>query len=259
MSALPAGPDPRDDGHPGDRLSALLDGELDPVGETVVQEHLASCPSCREELDRLAQARRLLRGMAPVEPPTGLAERFGARVRRLLRLVAGGVTVAGAGLAAILYATPPAREVRPPMEVAGNPLPVLPAGAPITVVPAGYYAPEALDGLPLVGLRQVGPMLGALYGSSARDVLVLEEPGRLEADTSYPAQQASLGGHQGLRFGTAGDEAFTWQDGPAVVTLVGAPEDLAAAAGSMTMRPRPQSLLDRARRLSRDLVDDLTG
>jgi anti-sigma factor RsiW len=246
--------------HPGDRLSAYLDGELEPEAAASVGDHVASCPLCREELDRLDDARRLLRGMAPLEPPPGFTERFGARLRRVFRRVAGGVALAGAAIGAALYAAAPARAVRPPIEEVGSVMPALPAGTALSEVPAGYFAPETLDGMPLVGLRRVGSMVGALYGSAPRGLLVLEEPGQLVVDTSYPAARTtSLAGYQGVSYVRAGEEAFTWQDGAAVVTLVGDPEDLAAAARSMAMRPRSPSLVGRARGLARDLVEDLTG
>ena len=245
--------------HPGDRLSAYLDGELAVDTAAAVRGHLGSCRPCREELDRLSHARRLLRGMAPVEPPLGLAERFGARLRQVFRRVAGGVALAGAGIGAALFATSPARAVRPPMEEVGSVLPALPAGTALSEVPAGYFAPATLDGMSLVGLRRVGSMVGALYGSAPHELMVLEEPGQLVVDTSYPARTTSLAGYQGVSYGRAGEEAFTWQDGAAVVTLVGAPEDLAGAARSMAMRPRSQSVFGRARELARDLVEDLTG
>lgn len=247
------------DSHPGDGLSALLDGELEPAAADAVRSHLTGCAECREELARLADARSLLRGMAAVEPPPGLVERFGIRLRRVLRLAAGGVALAGAGMVALLFAASPERAVRPPVEPTGSPMPVLPAGTTISAVPAGYWAPASLDGLPLQTMRRVGAMLGALYGSGGHDLLVLEEPGQLVVDTSYKAAATSMGGHEGLSVGGSGDEAFTWQDGPAVVTLVGSAEDVAAAAPAMQMRARPQSLLDRARRMARDLVEDITG
>ena len=251
---------PGDTGHPGDRLSAYLDGELTADVTAAVRGHVASCRPCRDELDRLAQARRLLRGMAPLEPPPGLAERFGARLRQVFRRVAGGVALAGAGIGAVLFAASPARAVRPPMEEVGSVLPALPAGTALAEVPAGYFAPESLDGMPLVGLRQVGSMVGALYGSAPHELMVLEEPGQLVVDASYPsARTTSRAGHQGVSSGRAGEEAFTWQDGSAVVKLVGNPEDLPDAARSMAMRPRSQSLFGRARGLARDLVEDLTG
>lgn len=246
--------------HPGDRLSAYLDGELEADSTASVRAHLASCQVCREELDRLSHARRLLRGMAPLEPPPGLSERFGARLRRVLRRVAGGVALAGTAIGAALYAASPARAVRPPMAEVGSSLPGLPSGTALAEVPAGYFAPQTLDGMALVGLRQVGSMVGALYGSAPHELLVLEEPGQLVVDASYPAARtASLAGYQGVSYGRGGEEAFTWQDGASVVTLVGDPEDLPAAARSMAMRPRSQSLFDRARGLARDLVGDLTG
>ncbi|GAA2617722.1 membrane protein [Paractinoplanes durhamensis] len=49
-------------------LSAQLDGEDDPAGQELVDEHLAGCAGCREWLDRAATVNRLTRtgvGVAP--------------------------------------------------------------------------------------------------------------------------------------------------------------------------------------------------
>lgn len=102
--------------HPGDALSALLDGELPPAQEAVVQVHLAGCPACADELVAVTQARSWVRVLPPVDPPFGLYERmplerpppvagaFGARtsIRRRAGLAAVGaaaaaVTVLGVG------------------------------------------------------------------------------------------------------------------------------------------------------------------
>jgi len=48
-------------------LSAQLDGEDDPAGRPLVDEHLAGCAGCREWLDRAAMVNRLTR-TGPVAP-----------------------------------------------------------------------------------------------------------------------------------------------------------------------------------------------
>src|SRR3954465_6160609 len=45
----------------GEMLSAQLDGEDDPAGRVLVDEHLAGCAGCREWLDRAATGNRLTR------------------------------------------------------------------------------------------------------------------------------------------------------------------------------------------------------
>ena len=47
-------------------LSAQLDGEDDPAGRALVDEHLAGCAGCREWLDRAAAVNRLTRTAVPV-------------------------------------------------------------------------------------------------------------------------------------------------------------------------------------------------
>ena len=64
------------DGHLGDALSALLDGELPPNQETAARAHIAGCPTCSHELLAVTQARSWVRALPPVEPPFGLYERM---------------------------------------------------------------------------------------------------------------------------------------------------------------------------------------
>src|SRR5690242_5208103 len=49
-------------------LSAQLDGEDDPAGRGLVDEHLAGCAGCREWLDRAATVNRLTRTAVGVAP-----------------------------------------------------------------------------------------------------------------------------------------------------------------------------------------------
>ena len=52
--------------HPGDALSALLDGELEPADEAAVRRHLAACEPCRIEFDDVTIVRRTVRGLPAV-------------------------------------------------------------------------------------------------------------------------------------------------------------------------------------------------
>jgi anti-sigma factor RsiW len=102
--------------HLGDRLSALLDGEL--AGDEVrdADAHLAECEQCRHELTATASARSLVRGLPAVEPPFGFYERLTRRRRSAWRRGVGAVA-GGAAAAAVLVvlATPPADRVGPPV------------------------------------------------------------------------------------------------------------------------------------------------
>jgi predicted anti-sigma-YlaC factor YlaD len=54
-------------------LSAQLDGEDDPAGRELVDEHLAGCAGCREWLDRAATVNRLTRTAVGVAPDLSAA------------------------------------------------------------------------------------------------------------------------------------------------------------------------------------------
>jgi len=58
--------------HPGDLLSAYLDGELTAGRRGEVDAHLAGCAACRAELDATAAARTAVRSLPVLEPPAHL-------------------------------------------------------------------------------------------------------------------------------------------------------------------------------------------
>lgn len=66
--------------HPGDLLSAYLDGEASPLDRRLVIEHLEGCSSCRDGLQALEEARDAVRSLPLLEPPR--LGRSPARVRR---------------------------------------------------------------------------------------------------------------------------------------------------------------------------------
>jgi hypothetical protein len=83
--------------HPGDLLSAYLDGELTPREAEGVRAHLDTCAECRSELDYISGARTLVRDLPPVDPPFGLFERM---LRPRHRWARAGVAALAAGAVA---------------------------------------------------------------------------------------------------------------------------------------------------------------
>jgi len=69
--------------HPVEELTALLDGALPGARRTEVEAHLAGCPACRAERNRLAGATALLAALpAPPVPSPRFATRLAARLAR---------------------------------------------------------------------------------------------------------------------------------------------------------------------------------
>jgi anti-sigma factor RsiW len=62
--------------HLGDLLSALLDGELSRSAEAAAQAHLATCQTCRAELEDVRLAQSWVRRLPSAEPPLGYLERL---------------------------------------------------------------------------------------------------------------------------------------------------------------------------------------
>jgi len=89
--------------HPGDLLSAYLDGELTTEEHRAVAAHLEACETCRSEFAATASARASLRSLPQIEPPAALFvidRDFTAQIH-FLRPVWGW---AAAGIAALTLA-----------------------------------------------------------------------------------------------------------------------------------------------------------
>ncbi len=94
------------DTHPGEQLSAYLDGQLDTAEHDYVIGHLDYCTDCRLELHELDSARTAIRSLPGLEPPEFIAthrERVARERWTRRRVVAAGVGIAAA--AAFVFAT----------------------------------------------------------------------------------------------------------------------------------------------------------
>jgi len=73
--------------HLGERLSALIDGELSHAQRERVLAHLASCESCRQEAGVLRLLKRRIHALSDGDPATGEPAGGDALTWRLLALV----------------------------------------------------------------------------------------------------------------------------------------------------------------------------
>jgi len=71
----------REERHPRERLSALVDEELTPEERAGVEDHLRDCPSCRELLDGLRSVARAAAIEEPPALPAGLEDRVSWQLR----------------------------------------------------------------------------------------------------------------------------------------------------------------------------------
>ncbi|MFF8608617.1 zf-HC2 domain-containing protein [Streptomyces sp. NPDC015346] len=75
MSTSPAGPTPAEQ-HLGDRLAALVDGELGHDARERVLAHLATCAKCKAEADAQRTLKSVFASTAPPPPSEGLLARL---------------------------------------------------------------------------------------------------------------------------------------------------------------------------------------
>jgi anti-sigma factor RsiW len=106
--------------HLGERLSALIDGELSDAQRERVLAHLAKCDDCRQEAAALRLLKRRMHGLGEAAAADALTWRLlalapgsgpgrpadhatASRRRHAWSLVAAGVVTAGLGLAAAVF------------------------------------------------------------------------------------------------------------------------------------------------------------
>ncbi|MPZ96534.1 MAG: hypothetical protein GEU96_16885, partial [Propionibacteriales bacterium] len=124
--------------HLGDRLTALVDGQLEPAGQDKALAHLRHCADCRAAYDHELWVRRQLYELPGAEPSAALlmalkdidgeaaafldddpAQHWRLPSRRVAGMAlagAGTLAVSVLGLAYSLGSAPQAEPVRPPVE-----------------------------------------------------------------------------------------------------------------------------------------------
>ena len=238
-----AGPGP--DGHPGEVLSAHVDGELDPATEAWVVEHLDRCAACRQATEELVQARSLLRGLPSVDA-TPVIEGFLARHRRIVRLGAGFVVAAGLVLAAVGSTTATEHRLLVPDLAALTTGHVEQTHGEMDGMErraTAYAAPPGLIGTAVALSRQEvwdGTDLAAVvYRDGDVDVSVYQQPGRLDWAALPPGDVAVVGDRE-VWFRAGMPVVAVTQRGDLVVTVVSGdrPAVLTAVAGMPDWRRR---------------------
>ncbi|MBK9179533.1 MAG: zf-HC2 domain-containing protein [Acidimicrobiales bacterium] len=261
------------DAHPGDELSALLDGELTADRAVEVRQHLEACPSCRAELAHVEGARSVVRALAMVEPPEGLFDRLTRGRARLTRSVRGWgvaanlVATAAAWLLVLavtsgvtpLSAQPPVSRFVDEHAAAGLPLPTgsppEPA-APPAEAGGRFRVPVRLGGHVLGSASVDGDLLQARYTDGLTVVSLFEQPGRLDWSTLPPGQRVSVDGHDSWVARVGQSFVVITERGDLTLALVGpGPAERLLALVPALPEPPPPSLGDRLRAVGHDLVD----
>lgn len=284
--------------HPGDALSALVDGELEPAEDAEVRAHVVECPRCADELAAIRRSRRLVRLLPGIDVPDDVTTRLLAlegpdaaprssraaleQRRRLAAAVAvaasvaalalvGGTAAPGPGFASASF-TGAAEAHADTLQAGllGALGPTDPPGSSATTAPpmpvdrlrAPYRAPMALaGGYHLVQAFSYRHGLQLLYQKGPYNLSVFELEGALDYDVLPD-------GGRWIREG--GEPAFDVPAGPGrtllvldrsdlTVTAVGnAPGDEVLAAVRSMPGPRELPLSTRLRRAFADALRALS-
>lgn len=203
--------------HPGELLSALVDGELGPDERRGVDEHLAGCDSCRHEVAALERARELLRSLPELDPPVDFIE---AIVRRRHRLLVRGTL--GAFAAAVVVAVValssdvlPEPRVEPELAALATEHATTAVTAPDTRSASATFDDVAVvnevAGFELVAVRSADDVVHAMYRRDGDVVSLFRQAGAVDWG-SLPDEGSRL---------TVG-ERDVWQAADASSTVVDA-------------------------------------
>lgn len=237
----------------GSGLAAFADGELHASDHEAVAEHLTTCRSCGQALDRERHPRDLLRS----GPEPEISEQFAARLasvpasncgrssfdgnpippgvrrRRRAGIVASGVVVVALGVL-IAWGAENADTVVP---IAAASVADDPAAPEITGVAAdagqlraeGWIVPERLaeqvalrgaERLPQGGIRLTYGTPSATSGEANSDALiVVESAGRLDSRAAAGCASIAVAGYEVSELSTA-PWGVMWQSGSRVVIAV---------------------------------------
>ncbi|MDZ7674283.1 MAG: zf-HC2 domain-containing protein [Acidimicrobiales bacterium] len=252
-----------DDGHAGDLVSALLDGELDADTAAAVEAHLEDCPSCGRIAEEAAAARSWLAEL-PVVDATPVVENAIAHRRRLVGtgLVFVGIALFGLGILAMT-----ASVIHPAVAPDVDELVAAHTDAdhhemdgmePADEPGSRYAAPVSLVGagatLEREALFDRRDLTTVVYDDGGDGVTVSQQPGRLDWDRLPDGDIEQIAGRRVWTRPGVPVVAVT-EVGDLVVTVVG--DDLTAARAVIDGLPAPErsSTLDRVHDSCQRLIE----
>lgn len=271
---MSAWPPPAPPEHPGELLSAYLDDEVTTVERAQVETHLASCASCRADLDEESEIRSAVRGLPVVDPPFGFYERIlrdgpsdpaQPQKRRFRFGLANLVATAAAWLLVLVVANfnSGGGSVNPSPQgyVAAHAslLPGLGGSPPSKDKAQRYDVPDRLAGTyELVGEQdsRYGPQL--VYTDGQKYLSVFVQPGHLnESALPRDATPVEVSGSPAWSVPSSDGSETIFLERPGVVVIIVGPAPDEAASDMATAGPRADgddSLVDRLRGAAEGLL-----
>lgn len=231
--------------HPGDLLSALLDGELTEAEAVAVRGHVEECTACADDLDNVREARRLVRELPAVEPPATFLAALAApdvvvpldahrRARRWLAPVAAAAAVMVVGGGALVALRPDGDStLDPDVEVAvehhastvdaleddgvlrpapqrlsirDDAPPTTAARQSLRDLPGDLLTPHDLGDYELIDAYEADDGVHLLYTSGPYALSIIEREGEIDfGDLPVDGEQLSIAGHRAWRWSGATD------------------------------------------------------
>ncbi|MDG2111359.1 MAG: hypothetical protein P8N02_01955 [Actinomycetota bacterium] len=254
------------------RLSAYLDGELEPAEVADVQALLESSPEALLEFDRVREARDMVRELPLLEPPPEVAALFRAvgggarpaalsgrpRRRARTRAVVMSVVATAAFWGVVVSSPGLTAAVSPSLDSAVAAHSLVPDGsdaeAEMSVTETDMPS-EVGGSLYLVHSERIGRGTHAVYSDGSRRISVFEEPGRVDWRALPAGSRIELDGSPGWHGSLDGYDIVVVERGRSLYTIVAepAPDEMMDDVG-VSMPADEPSLLDRIREASNDVT-----
>jgi len=256
------------------RLSAYLDGELNPLEEEDVRRLLEVSPEARAEYEAIRDARDMVRDLPLLEPPpevtalfraveqgsvsplVGPTRKRGARTRAVVMSA-----VATAAFWGVVASSSITAAVTPSLEgaIAAHTLaPSLGGDAMDDAAMDDVDMPaEAPGSMKMVHVDHRGRYTHAIYSDGVRQISVFEEPGQVRWDELPAGDEIDIDGSRAWHGSVDDYEVFVVQRGRRVYTIVAQaqPDEMKMMGDLSGAMPEDEtSLMDRVRDASHHVV-----
>jgi anti-sigma factor RsiW len=259
--------------HPGDLLSAYIDGALDAHDTLTIEAHVATCAECADAVAGERDVRQAVRNLRAVDVPAGFFERIieqGPRLtsnatRSRARFAAANIVAAAAVWVGVIGFAHIGgdRTVRPSLTQMASAYSSLLAGVaalqpldPTEAVNAGV-PPRIADRFTLVSSNRNGTHVDAAYRDGVELLALSAQPGRLD-HRSLPAtaQPMPLASGRAWETQVDGVDMLVMQRAGMVIVVVGPRQpSVDGAIGTVSPRPSAPSVRDRVEAAGRGLLE----
>ena len=248
--------------HPGDAISAWIDGELDEREAADVAVHVAACSGCSAERGEVKAARRLVRALPALDPPPGTLGVPSRQAEARWRPALLGTVAAAIGVLGLVVVSEPVVADQPAMAtlVSSHGRAAEPGGSPSALGSVARVPTSLAPTYRLASVHHKGNVVQATYQGGTHNLSLFA---RLRdthlAGAPGPGAPVLVGEAAGRSWSMSGAQVVVWSTGGAAYAVVTDGSDADALVAARSVPPAGSTgVAATARRRCRGIVE-LTG